>query len=282
MKSCCALILFVFLFSACSNKKTVQQKKLLARVGSSELYDADLKTGFTQGFDSMAVRKRLVTEWVKNQLIYNQAVKELSSAEKNKDRELKNYYESLIRFEYMEKLTNTFSDTLPGDKDIEDYYRNNQKNFELKRNIIRFLYVKLPNNIPLQQKVRDWIQTPTKQSLDSLRIYARKYASNAMLDTLKWYYFSDITKEIPILEDYSPEHFIRTNDYVELKDGQYAYLINIFDGKIKDETAPLSLVKDKIRTIIINRRKTERQKEIESRIYKDAKEQHQFEIYGMN
>jgi hypothetical protein len=272
-----AIMILALMFS-CRNTM-VNQGKLLAKVGGAELYENDLKINFPQNSDSTAIKRKLVNDWVRTQLTYKKAMSELTTDEKNKDKELKSYYESLIRYTYLERKLTDEMDTVVNDSDVLEYYKHNQKNFELKRNIIRFLYVKIPIDVPMNRSVKYWMQNPLKKNLDSLKNYSRRYASNALLDTAKWYYFSDITKEIPILQDYNPEHFIKNDDYVELKDGHYLYQFNIVDGRIKEETAPLALVKDKIRTIIANQRKTDRIKEIENEIFKEGAAQHQFEKF---
>jgi len=253
--------------------------KLLAKVGGAELYEADIKLGFSKNDDSMAIKRRLVEDWVKNELTYKKAISALTESEKNKDKEIKSYYESLIRYQYLEKTAIQTRDTIVTGKDIEEYYGANKKNFELKRNIIRFLYVKVPVEVQVGKKVAGWMQDPVRKNMDSLKMFVRKYARNSLLDTAKWYYFSDITKEIPILQDYNPEHFIKSNDYVELQDDRYRYMINIVDGRIKEEIAPLQLVHEKIRAIITNRRKIDREQQIENQLYQEARTQHLFEIY---
>jgi hypothetical protein len=273
------IVLILYSVLSCRNSKTENKGRLLAKVGSESLYEKDLNIAFAKNDDSVKIKKAMVNEWVKNQLTYSKAMSSLSAAEKDKNKELRSYYESLIRYLYLDKMVSEHMDTTISGKDIEEYYAGNQKNFELKRNIIRFLYVKVPVEMRVNQRVIDWMQYPDKRTMDSLRVFVKKYARNSLLDTAKWYYFSDITKEIPILQDYNPEHFIKSNAYVELKDAQYLYMMNIVDGRIKEEVAPLSMVKEKIRTIILNRRKINKEKELENSIYHDAETQHQFEIY---
>jgi hypothetical protein len=279
MKGYLLIILILSSAISCTNKSSQNKGRLLARVGNARLYEKDLKIAIANNEDSNTIKKTLVNDWVKNQVIYNKALSGLNSDEKNKDKELKDYYESLIRYAYLEKEASARIDVSVSDKDIEDYYAGNEKNFELKRNIIRFLYVKVPVETPVNKNVETWMRHPERKNMDSLKGFTRKYSRNSLLDTGKWYYFSDITKEIPILEDYNPEHFIKANDYVELRDSRYVYMMNIVDGRIKDEIAPLPLVKDKIRMIIINRRKINKIKELENNIYRDAESRRQFEIY---
>ena len=187
------ILILGFTAFSCGRSST-HRGRLLAKVGNANLYESDLNIDIHNNKDSAAIKEKLVKDWIKNQLIFNIAMKNLSSNEKNKDKQLADYYRSLINYDYLEKIIAHDSDTSINESTLEQYYRDNQKNFELKRNIIRFLYVKIPVETPPKMKIKGWIQHPGKENMDSLKQYVKKYASNFSLDTLRWYYFSERIK----------------------------------------------------------------------------------------
>ena len=199
--------------------------------------------------------------------------------EKNKDKEVHDYYRSLLRQELLKKVVNKNLDRNVTEKEIEAYYSENKKNFELKRNIIRFIYIKTRTDAPNRANAKEWIRIHDKKSMENLRDYSRNYAINSNLDTTAWYYFDDIMKEIPLRESYDPEHFVRNNSYVELRDASYLYILNVIDNRIKDGISPLNLVRSRIKNIILNKRKVLAIQNFEDKIYKEAFKQKQFEDY---
>ncbi len=271
---------FLILLYSCNFES--RKGKTLARVGNIYLHEDELKSLIPVGVsesEKSDIYKQYINSWVKEQLVFQEAMRHLSRSEKNKDDQLQDYYHSLIRYEYEKKLASDSLDKDITDKEIEVYYRQNQKNFELKRNIVRLLYVKIPIDAPKREKVKTWIKNYNSANAGALKEYAGKYAENYSLDTSAWFYYDNITKEIPVIETYDPEHFLLYNNFVELKDAGHWYEINILDKRIKEDISPLVYEKAKIKDIILNRRKVEVLQKIENNIYRKGQEENSFEVY---
>ena len=63
------------------------------------------------------------------------------------------------------------------------------------------------------------------------------------------------------------------------KFGNFTYLLNFVDFKIKDDTSPLDFERNDIISIIINRRKRELIKKVRKDLYVKAVENKEFEVY---
>jgi hypothetical protein len=273
------MIVFI---AGCDKINPFHKKGALARVRNTYLYAKDLEGIYPQKAshdDSILFRQNYISAWIRDQLIYNKAKDVLTAAEKNKDKQMDEYYHTLLRYELEKNEVRANVDTTVTPDEILTYYSQNRKNFELKRNIVKLLYVKLKHNAPHLEQVRSWIKNPGKNTLHRLDEYANEYAVNFSTDTSSWFYFDDITKEVPIIESYDPEQFILHNNYVELKDASYFYFVNVLDHKIKDDVSPLSLEREKIKNIILNIRQVKLAKEFENRIYQEGSEKGIFEIY---
>ncbi|MCX6352279.1 MAG: hypothetical protein NTX03_10510 [Bacteroidetes bacterium] len=272
------------LITSCRNPFSTPENAI-AKVHKTYLYEEDLKGIFPKGTskeDSQRIRQNFISSWVKEQLITQKAEEDLTDDVKNKDKEVKEYYSSLLRYEYERMVLSKKLDTTVTEQEIRAYYFQNKKNFELKRNIVKLFYVKLPASAPDKNKVRKWLRNPNPAIMPALQRYAEQYAANFTIDTTSWFYFDDIAKEIPIIESYNPEHFIRNNDFVELKDAQYYYLINVVANKIKDDVSPLALEMGKIKSIIINKRQVTLLQQLENKIFKEGTENNLYEIYQKN
>jgi hypothetical protein len=96
-----------------------------------------------------------------------------------------------------------------------------------------------------------------------------RYAVNSFLDDDKWLFFNDLIKEIPI-ETYDQENYLKNHRQIEMQDSAFAYFVNIKGFRIKEGISPLSLVRDNIRNIILNKRKIILIKSMEDEAYKQA------------
>jgi len=126
---------------SCQNHRPGHSGRLLAAVGDSRFYESDLHINLVGNKDSIAIKNNLIKDWVKRQLTFKKAMESLSDAEKNKDNELKDYYESLVCNEYLTKTALANADTTVDENEMIEYYKDNQKNFETKSNILKFLNV---------------------------------------------------------------------------------------------------------------------------------------------
>ena len=71
-------------------------------------------------------------------------------------------------------------------------------------------------------------------------------------------------------------------DRIEQQDERFLYLVHIREKRAPGSTAPLEFVRDKVKSIIINKRKLKFISELERNIYNDALEKKQFEIFKIN
>jgi len=91
-------------------------------------------------------------------------------------------------------------------------------------------------------------------------------------------YFDDVLKVIP-LTDINKSSFIRNMRKVTFQEGDFVYFLNIRDYRLKDAVSPLSLEKEKIKSIILNIRANRLKKKIREELYNDAKKNQEIETY---
>lgn len=253
----------------------------MARVYDEYLYEDDLAPIFESAAtydDSMMLRQNFINNWIRKQLLFQKALDNLTEEQKNKDKELADYYNSLITYEYRQALLHQRLDTVVTREEIEEYFHQNEKNFQLKRNIIRFIYVKLPREAPKLDHVRQWYSSARTEDLDSLQKYAIQFAENFSIDENSWYFLEDILKEVP-LTTYDQEHFLKNNKTIEIEDSAYYYLVNILDFRMVEDLSPIEFEVENIRRIIINRRGMNMVRKMEDDIFKEGGAENNYEIY---
>lgn len=254
----------------------------MARVHDTYLYESSVKDMIPMQMpekDKTAMKSVLIKQWIKDQLLFEEAKKYLSKKELDKSKELEDYYKSLVVVAYTNNLVSGMVDSIVSEEEIKSYYVQNSRNFELKQNIAKLLYIKVPKKIKPTADVKKAMLKRDAGSLKFLRKYARQNAANQMLDTSRWFYFDALSKEIPLIQNYDPVPFLTHNKYLELKDAKYSYLINLIDKRVKDDISPLPFVHEEIRQILINQKKTKWLRIKENEIYKKNEEANGVEIY---
>ncbi|MBI1223588.1 MAG: hypothetical protein GC180_13380 [Bacteroidetes bacterium] len=267
------LLLAVALLPACKQAvETSQNDGVLARVYDVSLSIDDLPSDVREkakGNDSLSLLKVYVNNWVKQQVSLHKAKQNIGDEFPDIEAKVRDYRNSLIIYEYHRALFEQMLDTSVSEDEMLAYYEKNQKNFELKRNIVRLRYVKLPLEAENMAKARKWFLSEDASDRFKLLDYCAQHAVNTFLDEESWLSFDDLLKEIP-LAHYDQERFLRSNKFVELKDNDFVYWLYIHDFRIKSGVSPFEFEQERIRNILINKRKLKLLEEVEGSLMKEA------------
>jgi len=275
-------ILMLLAFSAC---KRDNKKAPLARVGDKYLYVNDLKAIVPKNMsphDSILLCKSYINKWVHTQLMVQQAEKSLSAEKLNFDKQLEEYRNSLITYQYETEYVKQHLDTVVEDQNIELYYQHHLKDFELKENIVKVVYAILDKKRAdaklLERDFQTILQLPDSLMLDSLDKYAPTHVLSYSADTNSWIPFGEILRVVPI-ETYNQQLYLKNHRIIYLGDENKLYLLKFVNFKIKDETSPLELESKFIRSIILNKRKTLLVSKLRKELFVQAGKQNDYEIY---
>jgi hypothetical protein len=274
-------IVSLVLFTACSGFFKKKTERILAKVHDEYLYESDLKgiiPAGTPAKDSVILAASFVENWVKQRLIIDQAKNNLTGEQMDFSRQLEDYNNSLIVYEYENALVRQKLDTIVTDEEIESYYDSNQQNFLLKDNIIQMQYIKLPLRSAAVKQFRKLLISDNTEDRNKLADQCEKFASDYFLDDQNWLLFNDLLKQIPI-KTYNQEEFLKNHREVEYQDSAFIYLVKIKDFKIKEGVSPLSFEKDRIKNIILNKRKIDLINKMHQDVYENAGRHNEFEVY---
>ncbi len=253
----------------------------MARVHDEYLYESDLKGVISPGVlpkDSLVITRSYIENWIRQKLIIHQAEKNLTEAQMDFTPQLESYKNSLIIYAYENALVRQNLDTLITDDEIQNYYEGNNQNFLLKDNIIQLQYVKLPRTSKNIRQFKNLLASNNPDDKNKLSDLCEKQAADYFLDDQNWLLFSDLLKLIPV-KTYNQEDFLKNNRELEYQDSLYIYLVRFRDFKIKESISPLSFEKQRIRDIILNKRKIELVTRMQEDIYANAQKKDVFEIY---
>ena len=115
------LIVLIFALISCNQQEKGMNEDPVARVYDKYLYPSDLKGHIPPGLnseDSIRISRRLVEEWIRNQLLLKQAEIQLPEDMKDVDKQVEEYRTSLLIFKYKQNLLSMNLDSLISDKEI--------------------------------------------------------------------------------------------------------------------------------------------------------------------
>jgi len=197
-------------------------------------------------------------------------------------RKILDYRYALMVHEFKLYYINEKLQTQVTEEEIQSYYNSNQDNFELKQNIIKGIFIKLPKEAPKIKKVGKLIRSKKPTDNEELASYCFQFATYYTLEDTVWLNFNELIQSTPLASIPNQEQYLKSNKYVETSDQNFEYFLYINEYKIADQISPLEFVRDDIKEIIVNKRKIELANQLESDIYLEAQTNNDFEIYQVN
>lgn len=265
-------VVLIFIVESCDGSFFNHQQKPVARVSDKYLYFSDVEGLIPNGIstnDSLAFIQTFIENWIKNQLLLQKAEENLTSEQKDFTRLLDDYRNSLIIYRYESELIQQNLDTNVTDKEIESYYFANQKDFELKDNILQLVYVKTESKSPKNRIVRKLVKSSLENDRDSLTSFCLRHGLEYEIIDHNWITFDEIRQRIPI-STYNPEVWLANNKFVQLGKDSYTYYVHILDYRLSDGISPLNFERSNIRSVILNNRKKQLIKTMRKEIYDQA------------
>lgn len=278
------LFILIFLLSFFLNSCELEEdkSKVLARVYDKELHFDDIDLYFSANIskeDSIKIINNYINQWVKQQVLINQAENNIFVDELNIEKRVEDYRNTLIIHEYQQKLINQKLDTNVSFEQIEEYYENNSDEFKLRDNIVKVAYVKLKrgdNNLSVVRRImRSYNE---EEDFETLYGLAESNAENYFLNKKAWILLDDLLLEVPIKTN-NQSQYLKKHSFIQLRDDDYTYLVYFIDYKLKGDTSPLGFVSPKITSIIINQRKIELINQMEKDVVDKAINDGELEIF---
>ena len=269
----CTFIFSALLLSKCSQRN--EQTDVLAQVFDevllkSELYgqiDDDLSKE-----DSLTLSQGIIEAWVKNKMLVAQAERNLPDSLKDFTKELELEKNNLLIYTYENEYIKQNLDTVVSELEISDYYSTNKNSFILSEYILRYNLLKIASsaqNINSRQIKK--LLSSSAEDIQELKSYSSEMGATFHFssDSSEWYYLREFLEVVPF-EVYNNESFLKNQKFIDFESENFRYFVYISEYKLKDEVAPENVVSEKIKTLILNRRKQVTLKELKANLYQKA------------
>lgn len=276
-----SLIIIVLTFFSCHTKIKNGNDKIVASVYGKKLYKTDLNNVLYDGInynDSIIRTRAFIEEWIRRQLLLQQAKNNLDQNKIDLKKRLEEYNNSLIIYTYESELIKQNLDTLISDEEIFDYYKTNSNNFKLNHNIVKTVSVSILKGNKNKRLFIKLLRDCDSLLMDSITSMAEKYALSYDLNNDEWQRFDDVISLYNLKVD-NQKTFLEKNKFLTINNDTVSDLIRICDFRKTGDTSPCEIEKETIRYIILNIRKKKLLEKLYDDLYTKALKEGTFEIY---
>jgi hypothetical protein len=228
--------------------------------------------------DSIIFAQDFIDRWVKTQLVLRKAEQNLSPDELNVEKLIEEYRASLLTYQYTQKLLEQKYAPIITSSEIEAYYNQMRDNFKLSEPIIKGVFVKISKDVGGLDKVEHWAKSTDAGDLVNLQSFCYQNAKRIDVFVDNWELLSKYTGEFPgTLPDLNT--YWRTQKFFSAQDTEFKYILALRDIRFEDEAAPVEYTKDKIKSILLNKKRLEFIQKLEVDLYDDAVKQKIIKFY---
>lgn len=272
----------LLLFASCNKENNKNEGDAIARVNNEYLYPSDLENLVPSGTskkDSIAIVNDFIKRWATQQLLMNNANKNIGKSKQIELDELINQYKiDLYSKAYLEQLVITKIDTVITKEEIEKYYNTNKNNFKANSPLVKLRYINLVkgnNKLANISAKFSSFKSKDKKELKSLAIQFKDYAFNDSI----WVDIDQVYERLPFVNQDNMAKFIDEGIFYQYADSTSIWLVKVRDMVQKNEVVPFSYISPTIKQIILNKRKTDLINKIQTEITNDAIKDNDFEIF---
>ncbi|GAF05122.1 hypothetical protein [Saccharicrinis fermentans] len=274
-------LVFALFLHSCKNVSLEEDSVPLAKVDRQVLTVKDLQKAIPDNLsenDSVAFSQNYINRWVKSSLLLRKAELNLTPKEKDVTQLLDDYRASLLIHRYQQKLLLQKYVPLITSNEIEEYYNQMSENFKLDKDIIVGIFIQVPLNAPNLKKLKKWYRSDEPEDYIKLEEYCFQNAQKFDNFMDRWVTLDEINKLLP---KPLPKHpmFLDYNKFYETSDSTSHYLLSIRDFHKVDEIAPVTFVEDKIKAILLNKKRIEFIQNLEEELYNEGLEQKVVKFY---
>ena len=269
VRSAISLLATLLLLSSCS--RNVDEQPVLVSVYDQKLYANDLQGIVPPGLspeDSLAIVDNYIEQWIQQAVILDKASKNVSNSF---DRELREYKNSLLVYNYERQIIDQLIDTSVTDLQIQEYYSQHKADFTLRSSIVKAVYVIAPLKSPAVAKLKKIVARGSFSERDIIELEetASRYGCSGFYDAETWIPFHALQNAVPVTA-YNESLFLKQHRAITLSDDSLFYAARILDYKVTDDISPLDLQRDNIRAVLLNHRKVEILENLRSDLLREA------------
>jgi hypothetical protein len=276
IKKLLIIIVSPLLLASCFNK---DERRIIASVNEKELFLNDVIDEMPiQIEDSSYFVEKFMNDWIRKELMISYAEMNLSKGLLKYEKQIEDYRASLLIYTYQQELLNQNFDTVITLSEIEKYYEKYKDQFSLNKNIFKGRFIVVSKSAPNLTKLDRLYKSEDEVDNEELEDYCLQFSKEYHISNNSWQYFSIFNNKLPNFIK-AEEYFLKNTKNTFLEDENFRYYIYIKEYKIQGSESPLSLEKERIEDVLLNKKKINYLKQLEDELYQNALAKKKIKIY---
>ena len=240
MRFYCLLCLFFFSIASCNIGD--DRAQLVAEIAGKQLTwkeISDVIPDNSSPEDSASLADHYINDWVTKQLIISKAESSLPDELKSFEEMIENYRSSLLIYAFEQEWVRQKLDTVVSDQEIEQYYNDNEKNFQLKDYILKVKFCALAADSKQAAAMKKVFGSAKPEDLVKWQQLCVDIGASYYYEEEEWMKWDDFIKQIP-LEVYDVAGFLKKKNVIEFEKDNNLYLISIMEYQLAGSKSPPS------------------------------------------
>lgn len=231
----------------------------IASVGKSKLMLSEVGNLFSVDMspeDSIKVLRAYAQSWINNEVKVQQAEKVLGDRLDWIDSMVGNYRRSLLVSELDKQCAAGKIDTMITDQAVSEYYESHRNEFVLDRAIVKGRIVRLPDSYRQSVKLLNLMESDSKERQSDFDELCKK--NNFELHQFdSWVDLNQFLSYLPLRGDADVESIVSKRTVQQMSDRDSKYFVEVTDYLRKGDAAPLERMRDAVRRIVYNSRRSD-------------------------
>lgn len=277
------IFLSLLLLSHCKGeKKDEPSKAAIAEAYEERLTRSELRKKVPKSLshvDSQTIAKNLKRDWVRERVLLREAKERLSEEKKDLSERIQAYRRELLIHLMEQKIIQKELDTNVMRKDLLSYYKEHQKEFILSEPALKYLYVELvQDSVRYLDRFMNALRKDSKQRASSLYSLCRDHAVDCSINTDQWKRIGEFLNRMPF-NIKNEARFLKREGVQRYEKEGNIFLLRIVEHRAKKSIAPLKMVEDRVRSMILNERREKLVERVHQKALIDARENNEVQIY---
>ncbi|MBS2098010.1 hypothetical protein [Carboxylicivirga linearis] len=269
------------LFQGCQSKPDNEASRPLVSVGNRQLTIGMVSSAVPNHLsaeDSIVFVQDYINRWIRSELLLRKAELNLNPKEKNVEQLLEEYRRSLLIHKYQQKLLAQKFTPFITSSEIKKWYEDMEDNFRLEDVIIKGVFVTVPKTAPNINTLEKLYRSDDQEDLVKLETYCFQNAKKYEIFLDQWLPMEDINIALPEPIKRT-DQFVKYNKFYKTSDSLNQYFLSIKEYKLPSELAPIEYVEEKIKAVLVNKKRLEFLKQLENDLYEEGLDKKSVKFY---
>jgi hypothetical protein len=244
----------------------------VVEIYNQKLYLSEIQALLPDGIsqeDSLVQVRKYIDEWIHHQIMLREANRLLSATERNFEKELQQYRQTLLIQAYLEKLTSDTSQFSYSNEELSAFFNKYELDFQEENKFVRLNYIKISPKQKQYKELKNILFDDTKRIMEKARI--EELCGNTIeyfITDHTWLNVENIHSNLSA--QFADLDSLPKNYKMEITEGNYSYLIVLLEIKKERKSIENTAAFSAAKAMFLQEKKAAFIKEHIDSLYKEA------------